>query len=73
VGIRQIAADGYHGGMIDETAIRDRFEAMRVASGRTGAAIDLAKPQVEALILRRRLGIETTNAAHQTVGALSPA
>jgi DNA-binding phage protein len=30
VGIPQIAADGYHGGMIDETAIRDRFDAMRV-------------------------------------------
>ena len=30
MGIPQIAADGYHGGMIDETAIRDRFEAMRV-------------------------------------------
>ena len=30
MGIPQIAADGYHGGMIDETAIRDRFDAMRV-------------------------------------------
>ena len=30
MGIPQIVADGYHGGMIDETAIRDRFEAMRV-------------------------------------------
>ena len=30
MGIPQIAADGYHSGMIDEAAIRDRFEAMRV-------------------------------------------
>ena len=30
MGIPHFAPDGYHGGMIDETAIRDRFEAMRV-------------------------------------------
>ena len=30
MGIPHFAPDGYVGGMIDETAIRDRFEAMRV-------------------------------------------